>query len=172
MELEKILSNNVEAFNADEPTDDHFEKFRKKLQDSEDYKENKIYPAIHKMAVVLIIIIMSAGMLYVLNSKSKSYKINGISHISYELYEVEMYYKSQINNKYKKIRDLDFNNDETEKTRILSELKDMDSAYTELLEDLNQNPCDGRVVNAIIGYYQVKSEFMDRIIIQAKKNKI
>ena len=45
----------------------------------------------------------------------------------------------------------------------------MDFAYKDLQKDLNQNPCDERVINAIITYYQFKIEFMDQIITQTRK---
>ena len=107
-----------------------------------------------------------------MNINETSHSIKTISHISDELYEVEMYYKIRINNNYKKIRDLNFDNNKTEKKLVLSELKEMDEIYRDLQEDLTQNPYDGRVINAIINYYQLKLELTDIILNQTNRNNI
>jgi len=167
MKFEEILKNNIEAFNSEKPSDNHFEKFRKKLQKSKNTKE--LYILIYRIAVVFILVIMITGIFYMLNISGSSRSIRKISQISDELYEVEMYYKSRINNNYKKIKNLNFDNNKTEKRLVLSELKEMDATYRDLQEDLIQNPYDGRVINAIINYYQLKLEFTDIIINQTKK---
>jgi hypothetical protein len=170
MEIEKILRNNIEAFNSDGPSDNHYEKFRKKLQKLKNTKG--IYTLIYRIAVVFFLFIITTGIFYMVNITGNDHSIKKISQISDELYEVEMYYKNLINNNYKKIRDLNFNNNKTEKRLVLSELKEMDAAYRDLQKDLIQNPYDDRVINAIINYYQLKLEFMDVIINQTKRNNI
>jgi len=170
MKIEEILKNNTGAFNSDEPSDNHFEKFRKKLQKAKNTKE--LYVLIYRIAVVFILVIMITGIFYMVNIPATSHPIKTIGQISDELYEVEMYYKSQINNNYKKIRNLNFNNDKTERRLVLSDFKEMDAAYRDLQEDLNQNPYDDRVINAIINYYQLKLEFTDIILNQNRNNNI
>ena len=171
MKLEKIIINNLEDFNNEEPSDSHFERFRSKLERSRDRSEKRLCRTVYKIAAVLIAIIMLAGIIRLIYYSRDEGRIKSISQISSELYETEEYYKYQINNKYEIIRKLNFN-DRTERRSIMSELKDMDSDYRELEKDLSQNPYDERVVNAIICYYMVKLESMDRIIIQAKKNNL
>jgi hypothetical protein len=171
MKLKEIIINNIEDFNADEPSDSHFERFRSKLEHSGDRYEKRIYRNAYKIAAAIIIIVMSAGIIRLINYHRDGGGIKSVSQISSELCEAEEYYKYQINNKYEIIMKLNFN-DRTERRSIISELKDMDSDYRELKKDLDRNPCDERVINAIIGYYMVKLESMDRIIIQLKKNNL
>ena len=170
MKLEEILKNKIEAFNSEEPPDSHFEKFRKKLQKSKNTKE--LYILIYRIAVVFILVIMITGIFYMMNINGTRHPIKTISQISDELYEVEMYYTSRINNNYKKIRGLNFYENKTEKRLVLSELKEMDASYRDLQEDLTQNPYDERVINAIINYYQLKLEFTNIILNQTKRNNI
>jgi RNA polymerase sigma factor (sigma-70 family) len=164
-----ILNDNHLDIKDEEPSDD-FEKFSKKLQKLKNTKD--IYTLIYRIAVVFFLFIITTGIFYMLNISGPGHLIKKISQISDELYEVEMYYKSRINNNYKKIRNLNFDNNKTEKKLVLSELKEMDAAYRDLQEDLTQNPYDDRVINAIINYYQLKLEFTDIILNQTKKTNI
>ena len=170
MKLEEILKNNTEAFNSDRPSDNHFEKFRKKLQKLKNTKD--IYTLFYRIAVVFFLFIITTGIFYMVNTSGTGHSIKKISQISDELYEVEMYYKNRIKNNYIKIRNLNFDNGRTEKRLILSELKEMDAVYRDLQEDLTQNPYDDRVINAIINYYQLKLEFMNIILNKTKRNNI
>ncbi len=170
MKIEEILKNNIEAFNSDRPSDNHFEKFRKKLQKTKNIKE--LHILIYRIAVVFILVIMITGIFYLLDNKGTGHTIKTISQISDELYEVEMYYKSRINNNCKKIKNLTFNNNKRERRLVLSELKEMDATYRDMQEDLTENPYDDRVINAIINYYQLKLEFTDIILNQTKRNNI
>jgi hypothetical protein len=170
MEFEEIIRNNIEAFNSDRPSDNHLEKFRKKLQILKNTKN--LYTLIYRIAVVFFLFIITTGIFYMVTITGNGHSVKKISQISDELYEVEMYYKSLINNNYKKIKNLYPDNNKTEKRLVLSELKEMNAAYRDLQKDLIQNPYDDRVISAIINYYQLKLEFMHVIINQTKRNNI
>lgn len=169
MKLEEVFKKNIDSFNSDEPSDSHLEKFSKKLHRLRNTRE--LYSLIYRIAVVFILVIMTAGILYIVSPEKPCRSVKTISQISDELYEVEMYYHSQINYSCKKIRNLKFDN-KTEKKLVLSELKELDADYRELKDDLNENPYDDRVINAIINYYQVKLEFMNSILSQNITNNI
>ena len=169
MKLEEVFKKNIDSFNSDEPSDSHFDKFRKKLHKLRNTRE--LYSLTYRIAVVFILVIMTTGILYLVSPKGHSRSIKTISQISDELYEVEMYFKSQINYSNEKIRNLNFNN-KAEKTLVLSELKELDADFRELQDDLNENPYDDRVINAIINYYQLKLEFMNTILNQNITNNI
>lgn len=163
MKLEEVIKNNIDSFSSDEPSDNHLEKFRKKLHRSGNTRE--LYSLVYRVAVVFILVIMTTGILYIISPKEPCRSVKIISHISEELNEVEMYYQSQINYSCKKIRNMNFD-DKTEKKLVLLELKELEEDYRELKEDLNENPYDERVINAIINYYQLKLEFMNTILNQ------
>jgi hypothetical protein len=81
-----------------------------------------------------------------------------------------MYYTSQMEARYEQIREFNFENME-EKTVLLDELKDLDKYHQQLMNDLEANPDDDRVINALIRHYQIKLEIMDQIIIQLNQIK-
>jgi hypothetical protein len=77
----------------------------------------------------------------------------------------DIYYSSQVNARYEQIRDFHFT-DAEEKAVLLDELKELDAYHQQLMKDLETNPGDGRVINALIRHYQIKLEVMDQIIQQ------
>ena len=81
-----------------------------------------------------------------------------------------MYYTSQVNARYDQISGFSFDNSE-EKAVLLNELNDLDTFHQQLMRDLEANPDDGRVINALIRHYQIKLEVMDQIIIQLNQIK-
>ena len=44
----------------------------------------------------------------------------------------------------------------------------MDSLYVQLQHDLQTNPDDPRVINAMINHYQIRIKVMQRIVVQLK----
>ncbi|UCH13744.1 MAG: hypothetical protein JSV22_11630 [Bacteroidales bacterium] len=169
MKLEEVIKNNIDTFNSDEPSDNHFDKFRQKLRKSSNARE--LYSLVYRVAVVFILIIMITGVFYLVSPKEHCRSVKTISHISEELQEVETYYQSQINFSCKKIRNMNFD-DKTEKKFVLSELKELDAELRELRDDLKEYPYDDRVINAIINYYQLKLEFTNNILNKNVTNNI
>ncbi len=169
MKLEEVIKYNIDSLNSYEPSDNHFDKFRKKLRRLSNTRE--LYSLIYRVAVVFILIIMSTGVLYIVSPKRPARFVKTISQISDELYEVEMYYQSQINDNYKKIRDMNFD-DKKDKSFVYSELKELDAEFRELRDDLKEYPYDDRVIDAIINYYQLKLEFTNTILNQDITNNI
>ena len=84
--------------------------------------------------------------------------------------EADFYYTSQVDDKYEQISEFNFENEE-EKTLLLNELKDLEAYHQQLMGDLEANPDDDRVINALIRHYQVKLDVMDQIIIQLNQVK-
>jgi hypothetical protein len=170
--IEEIIRDNIEAFNSDEPSDEHFNRFKRKLQ----RHKNKVlywkFSLGYRIAGIFIIAAILSGVLYFTGIINTGRAITSIGDISDEYYEVEMYYKGKINDSYDIIKKLHFMDNGNTRSDILSELKEMDIAYKDLQKDLAHNPCDERVINAIITYYQYKIEFMDQIIAQTKEYNI
>lgn len=169
--IEKIIKDNIEAFNSEEPSNEHFEKFKRKLQQQNKVMHWKFY-SVYRIAGIFIIAVIISGILYLTGLINAGRAITSIGDISDEYKEVEIYYRGKINENYEILKKLHFKNNGNTRVTILSDLKEMDITYKDLQKDLVQNPCDERIINAIITYYQYKIEFMDQIITQTKENNI
>ena len=84
--------------------------------------------------------------------------------------EADQYYATQVSEKYDQIQQFDFSTPE-EKALLLDELKELDSYHQQLMMDLEANPGDDRVINAMIRHYKIKLEVMDQIIHQLNQLK-
>jgi len=51
---------------------------------------------------------------------------------------------------------------------LRNEMQNMDSVYVQLQKDLNANPNDERIINAMIEHYQTKVEVLTFIVNQLK----
>jgi hypothetical protein len=88
--------------------------------------------------------------------------------MSDEFNEAESYYTSLIQDKYQEIDRLDMD-DPKQKEMLMTELEEMDRLFQSLQKDLQANPRDERVINAMISHYQLKLEVMSQIIKQLEK---
>ena len=93
-----------------------------------------------------------------------------LPNIPAELIEAEDYYMRQVNGKVEQIEGFSFESNQ-EKAILLNELKDLDNYHQKLMGDLETNPTDERVINAMIRHYQMKLEIMDQIIDQLNQIK-
>ena len=84
--------------------------------------------------------------------------------------EADMYYTSQVNARYDQIKEFNFENSE-EKAVLLDELKDLETYHHQLMIDIETNPDNDQVINALIRHYQIKLDVMDQIIIQLNQVK-
>jgi len=165
--LEKIISENKDAFDALEPKGGHFERFQSKL-DNYHGKSRKIsFSFVLKVAAVAVLVVLSSLWTYdtFISDQAGTTSSDGMAatDISPEYREAEAYYASLVSQKYNEFDRLNLN-DSIEKNMILNELSDMDSLYNDLQVELQANPNDERVINAMISYYQLKIEVLNKII--------
>ncbi|MBN1132589.1 MAG: hypothetical protein JXA39_05920 [Bacteroidales bacterium] len=158
-DLQKYIKEHRAEFDDAEPSRRHFDRFEKKLL-------LEIIPAGQKLRHILqiaasVAIIAAAGW-FIFDKTHNGYKVD-VLEIPRELRETEDYYIRQITSRYDRIRNYPFQSDQ-EKAILLDELNDLDIYQQKLMNDLNANPQDERVVNALIRHYQLKLEIMDQII--------
>ena len=94
--------------------------------------------------------------------------IISLQDISVEFGEAEFYYTSLISDKYQEIDRLNIN-DPRQKELLMMELDEMDRLFHALQKDLQTNPTDERIINAMISHYQLKLEVMSQIITQLEE---
>ncbi len=166
--LEKIISQNRDAFDDAEPSAGHFARFREKIESTERMRLSVLNRKIQRYAAAVVLVIAISGALlagiYIKNSTSGAY-----SGISSELNETENYYQDQINQNIQIIKKLNIKGDGATKKSILNEISDMNNSIKQLKKDLVKYQYDERVEHAIITQYQMELELTDQIITQTKK---
>jgi len=160
------IEQNRDLFDSQEPMEGHMERFAEKLASRHAAKSRFSFGYILKAAAVTLLIVISGLWVYEHRPfQSKSVKIHTLGDLSPEYKEVEQYYQTTVNFKYNQIRQFDFQ-DSTQKQMLIQELEAMDSIYDELRHDLQMNPGDKRIINAMIQHYQTKVTVMNHIINQ------
>jgi hypothetical protein len=165
VDLEKQIREQRMLLDSDRPRDGHEERFMQKL-DRQPARKIRFRHIIQVAASVAII--LASAM--VLVKQNKSGDKTAQAEIPAALHEADLYYTTQVNARYDQIREFNFDNT-AEKTVLLDELKELDAHHQQLMIDLETNPQDDRVINALIRHYQIKLEVMDQIIIQLNQIK-
>lgn len=164
-ELEKVFREHQEEFDDQHPGNDHFENFLGKLNNEQKKKSLFGMSNFLKVASIIIFVVISGVTGYQIR-KMQSPEQLGLGAISPEYQEVELFYTSNIDSQLRMIERMG-SFDNTDHQNILAEeLKEMDKRYNQLKEELKLHPDDDRVIQAMIEYYQVKTNILNRIIEQ------
>jgi len=163
--IEEQVRKHREMFDSELPREGHEERFLQKLYGSGERR----MPIRHILQIAAsIAILVTSGIILVRVSKSGEKVAQ--QEVPASIMEADVYYTSQMDARYDEIRAFDFESDE-EKTVLLDELKDLDDYQQKLMRDLQANPGDDRVINALIRHYQLKLEVLDQIILQLNQIK-
>ncbi len=169
-DIEKLIRENKGAFDSYEPSDGHFERFTAKLEAHTYVAPARVNltPYLLKAAVVAILVTISSMWVW---EKVVSPDANRMTlgEVSPEYQQVEHYYVQQVNMMENELTTLDIISNEDQNKMLMDELAEMDDMYVELQKDLNTNPNDERVINAMIAHYQRKIEVMNYILSQLKE---
>jgi hypothetical protein len=167
-DFEKYIKEQRLQLDSDRPKQGHEERFLQKLDRLPAQRPVRKIRFRHALQVAasLAIILTSAVLLL---RQSGGEEMAG-KEIPAAMMEADFYYASQVDEKYEEISGFSFENEE-DKTVLLNELKDLEAYHQQLMGDLEANPDDDRVINALIRHYQVKLDVMDQIIIQLNQVK-
>jgi hypothetical protein len=169
-DIEKLIRENADFFNSEEPFEGHFERFSARLEARQFVAPRRvsIVPHLLKAAAVAILVTLSSLWTWehVLSPDANRMTL---SEVSPEYREVEQYYVKQVNLMEDEIEGIWINGQPDDKDMLLDELNQMDETYKELQKDLKANPNDERVINAMIEHYQRKVEVMNYILSQLKE---
>ena len=164
-ELEKVLREQRELFNDREPGDDHFENFLGKLNDEQKKRPLFGMSNLLKVAMIAVFVVISGITGYQIRNM-QSPGIMKLGDISPEYQEVESFYTSNIDSQLKMIERMGSFDKNNHQNILAEELHEMDKRYHQLKEELKLHPDDDRVIQAMIEYYQVKTNILNRIIEQ------
>ena len=165
-DLEKYFEKNRLEFDSDEPVPGHLERFNQRLSKQKSFRTFNIRHALQVAASIAIIV--ASGFFII--DKSRSGDKVAANEVPSEVVEAEDFYIRQVSERYREIESFYFESDQ-DKAVLLDELKDLDIYQQKLVSDLEANPSDERVINAMIRHYQLKLEIMDQIISQLNQIK-
>jgi hypothetical protein len=164
IDLEKHIRSQKALLDTDLPREGHEVRFMQKLE--RPVRKADFRRTLQIAASIAVILVSSLVLIRQNRSGSKI----ADQEIPAQILEADQYYATQVSQRYDEIRAFDFEDSE-EKTVLLDELKDLDAFHQQLMNDLEANPGDERVINALIRHYQLKLEVMDQIIIQLNQFK-
>ena len=168
-EFEKYIKEQRMQLDSDHPRKGHEERFLQKLDKQSAQRPVRKIRFRHYIQVAASLAIILTSAVVLIKYSGGEDRLAG-KEIPAAMMEADIYYASQVDAKYDQISEFNFENKE-DKTVLLNELKDLESYHQQLMKDLEANPDDDRVINALIRHYQVKLDVMDQIIIQLNQVK-
>ncbi|MEZ5070383.1 MAG: hypothetical protein R2751_05310 [Bacteroidales bacterium] len=156
--IENLLRNLGPALDLDRPREGHETRFLQKLE-NQPVRRLEIR---HLLQIAASLAVLLASAFGIIRWSGPAQPANA-SNLPESVVQAEAYFSSQMDSRYETIRGFDFENGE-EKAVLLEELEDLDAYQQQLMQDLEANPKDERVINAMVRHYQVKLEVMDQII--------
>jgi len=171
--FEDFLYNNSELLDNFEPESGHFERFENKMKLYEIKRKKSKFKVILMAAIFLIPISITCILALYNNNytiENKSNKNIAFNNISTEYSEIEFYFENKIEKKMNEFNQLQCFVNESEKLRILNDLKEIDNSIINLNIELQNTSNNIKIINAIITNYQFKDKLLDRVITQIKEN--
>lgn len=171
-ELERLILNNRNSIQDEEPMDGHFERFEARLQKLAKPTRKIDFRPMLKIAAIVIFVLLAGNQarMWFIPEKKESLSLGSISP---EYREVEFYYTNAIQDgmaQWNKLSREGFVS-ETEQLTMQKEQQEFDLMYQKLQEDLKANPDDERVINAMLEYYQSRMNIITIIINKLKEVK-
>jgi hypothetical protein len=174
-DLERIIKENKENFDTFEPDNGHFERFQNKINGKNNRRFDvslSLYLKMASVAAILIIAILVSFKYYRENYAKpvQQQKSIALGDVSPEYKEVELYLKSNVDQKLNEFENLSCSKQDDQIKTVLDELKELDQTYQELQKELENNENDQRIIDAMIDCYQNKIELLNQVISQVNKN--
>lgn len=164
-ELERLILNNRNSFEDNEPLKGHFERFEMRLQKASKPTRRFNFQSALKIAAVVVFALLAVNQARLwLTPETK--ETLSLGSISPQYSEVEFYYTNAIQTGMKQLDTLEKEGliSESEQQVMHKEQKEFDQMYQKLLEDLKANPDDERVINAMLEYYQSRMNVLTLVI--------
>ncbi|SHF31502.1 hypothetical protein SAMN05444274_104397 [Mariniphaga anaerophila] len=171
--IEELILNNMEELNQNEPPAGHFERFQNKLEEANQKKKAFPFKWIWKAAAaaVFAFLVINQAVIWFAPESGGEHGESAstgmtLASVSPEYEEVEFYYTSAISgglNQWERLVAEGLISEE-EQQMMNGELEEFEEVFKKLQADLSANPEDGRVINAMIEYYQTKLSLINMIV--------
>jgi len=167
--IDEIIRDNRDFFEDREPSEGHLDRFNRMLEMRfhAGGVKRSIVPYLLKAAVVTVLITLSSLWTWDHFIRPGRNRMT-LSEVSPQYREVENYYIHQVNLMENEIVSANLPGNAEQMEVLRNEMQNMDSVYVQLQKDLNANPNDERIINAMIEHYQTKVEVLTFIVNQLK----
>lgn len=163
MNLEQYFDKNREIFDAYEPNEGHFERFRSKLENQDENQGGRSSFSYYLMAIAASVLLVFGYWLGNFNSN----KGIELADVSPQMEETQNFYVSTI----RKEMEIISGKRTVENTRIIDDafkqLEFLETNYQKLTLELKESGADKRVIHAMITNFQnrlfVLENLMDRL---------
>lgn len=167
--IEKQIREQRLQLDSDRPREGHEDRFRQKLERLPKQAPVRKIRFRHVLQVAASLAIILSSAILLVRKDQNAGKL-AKQEIPEAIVEANVYFTSQVDARYDEIKEFEFT-DKEEKDLLLEELQDLENHHQQLMKDLEANPGDERVINALIRHYQLKLEVMDQIITQLNQVK-
>lgn len=162
--IEKLVLDNLDELNDQEPPEGHFERFETRLKEEGKVKAfswNRVWRV--AASVVFVLLAVNQGRIWLTPGEEDPISL---ANISPEYAEVEYFYTSSIQNGINTWNNLAAGGivSEEENRIMQQELKDFEVRFDEIQKELEANPYDERVIQAMLEYYQAKLNVITLIV--------
>ena len=164
--IEKLIQNNLEELNENEPMQGHFARFEDKLKQQNKKKKINLKIVWRVAAAVVFIFLATNQAILYLSPERNADELISLASVSEEYEEVEFFYTNAINvglGQWNSLKAEGFISAE-EESMMNDELEEFETLYKNLQQDLTANPNDERVINAMLQYYQAKLSVINMIV--------
>lgn len=165
-ELERLILNNRNLIQDEEPLDGHFERFEARLQKVSKPTRKINFAPVLKIAAIVVFALLAVNQVRMWVTPDEKKASLSLGSISKEYGEVEFYYTNAIKvgmSQWNKLSREGYVS-ESDQLMMQNEQKDFDQMYQKLQNDLKANPDDERVINAMLEYYQARMNVINLII--------
>jgi hypothetical protein len=169
-ELEKLIIENRAFIMDEEPDEGHIERFQVKLNQQKKHK--LIWRNGLKIAAAVVFVLMAVNQARLYLTPEKKTEIT-LSSISNEYREVEFYYTSAIDGSLTEWERMEKEGliSASDQQIMNNEMKEFEQMYHKLQQELEANPGDERVINAMLEFYQSKLNVVTMVVEKLKEVK-
>lgn len=170
--IEQKIKKNISHFNSREPSEDHFERFQKKLQDLHPKKKKKIRIAFKNIAINPNVLKFAASIAILIALSFVLFKYGNFGKQTYasdlgaEYVEVQKYYSSVNQEKLDEIDALIGNDEQAKvlKEKAFRKISKLEENTESLEEEYIESNKDSRVFGAVVSNYKMLSSALDKVI--------
>ncbi|MDD2565133.1 MAG: hypothetical protein PHU27_13050 [Salinivirgaceae bacterium] len=169
--LKNYIDQNRDQFNDLTPPEGHEMRFAYKLGHTQKKRRSITTTTFLKIAAISVLTLLSSLYIFENMTNNKPEPILTLSEINQDYADVEFYFTSTTNNQLELIEKTLNGEPSMEKDLLMNELSSLDTLQLQLQKELNANPNDERVINAMLQYYQFKMKVLTQIIDRLKEMK-